>query len=69
MALSKTKVSYSLNQPKMKEKESFREGESETELAAPRSLPNKGKEASQRQGQTGCSNSRTKASMSARQTR
>ena len=35
MALSKTKVSYSLNQPKMKEKKSFREGESETELAVP----------------------------------
>ena len=60
MALSKTKVCYSLNQPKMKEKISFREGESETELAVPPGVSRTkrrktGKEASQRQGQTSCS--------------
>ena len=44
MALPKTKVSYSLDQPKIKEKKSFREGESETELATPRSQPNKDSE-------------------------
>ena len=51
-----------------REKKLFREGESKTELTVPPGVSRTkrrkiGKEASQRQGQTSCSNSRIRASI------